>query len=241
MTFGTDETQKTISVTILDDDLPDTGETFTVLLSDPAGPGDGARLGNARATGRIRNHESDLILTGLTLVDAADQSVLAALSDGATVTLDDPDGGSFGIRADAAQGAAIGSVRLELTGAKTESTTDNGAPYSLYGDDDGDLDGESLPVGFYTLRATAYAEIDLGGDVLQTLEASFTVEESVQEGTGVRGAGGGAVGDLPGQPVRVFVPHGQRRPAPGGGVRSAKRWRPSPPSRRRWPLPAARF
>ena len=177
VTFGTDETQKTISVTILDDDLPDTGETFTVLLSDPAGPGDGARLGNVRATGRIRNHESDLILTGLTLVDAADQSVLAALSDGATVTLDDPDGGSFAVRADAAQGAAIGSVRLELTGAKTESTTDNGAPYSLYGDAEGTLDGESLPVGSYTLQATAYAEIALGGDVLQTLEASFTVEE----------------------------------------------------------------
>ena len=181
VTFGADETRKTIAVTILDDDLPDTGETFTVLLSDPAGPGDGAVLGNARATGRIRNHESDLILTGLTLVDAADQSVLAALADGATVTLDDPDGGSFAVRADAESDAPIGSVRLELSGAKTASRTVNEAPWSLYGDDEGTLVGEALPAGSYTLRATAYAEADLGGNVLHTLAISFAVEGPVEE------------------------------------------------------------
>ena len=181
VTFSAEETRQTITVTILDDDLPDTGETFTVLLSNPAGPGDGAVLGNARATGRIRNHESDLILTGITLVDASDQSVLAALADGATVTLADPEGGSFAIRADAAAEADIGSVRLELSGAKTASRTDNEAPWSLYGDAEGTLVGEALPAGSYTLRAKAYAEADLGGNVLHTLAISFTGEGPVEE------------------------------------------------------------
>ena len=35
-------------------------------------------------------------LAGFTLVDAADQSVLASLTDGASVELTDPDGGSYG-------------------------------------------------------------------------------------------------------------------------------------------------
>ena len=149
------------------------GKTFALVLSNPRG----AELLDGEGTGTIHNTDPDEgpVLTGLTLVDAADQTVLAQLADGATVELDDPDGGSYGIRADAAADAAIGSVRLELSGAKTVSRTENGAPYSLYGDAGGTLEGGALPVGSYTLRATAYAERDLGGDVLQTLEASFAV------------------------------------------------------------------
>ena len=53
------------------------------------------------------------------------------------------------------------------------------APHSLYGDNasgpNSNLNGESLPVGSYTLTAVAYAEAALGGDKLGTLEVSFTV------------------------------------------------------------------
>ena len=71
--------------------------------------------------------------------------------------------------------AETGSVRLELTGAKTASRRLNAEPWSLYGDDGGDLQGESLPAGSYTLMATVYPEADLGGDTVQTLSVSFTV------------------------------------------------------------------
>ena len=114
-------------------------------------------------------------ITGFTVVDASDQSVEGALADGGTLALDDPAGGSFGIRADLESGATIGSMRLELTGAKTHDQTENIAPYSLYGDSGGNLSGESLPVGEYTLTATAYSEARLGGNVLGTLEVSFSV------------------------------------------------------------------
>ena len=96
-------------------------------------------------------------LTGFTLVDAGDQSVLATLDEGAAVELDDPDNGSYGIRAETASGVSIGSVELELSGQKTESRTENWAPYSLYGDDGSSLYGGPLAAGSYTLRATAYA------------------------------------------------------------------------------------
>ena len=123
-------------------------------------------------------------LVGITLVDTSGQSAVATLTDGATVTLDDPANGSYGIRVDVAENAEVGSVHLELSGSKTVSQTENIPPHSLYGDDGGNLNGEGLPVGSYTLRATAYSEDNLGGDELQALEISFTVAETNSAATG---------------------------------------------------------
>ena len=120
-------------------------------------------------------------IIGFTVVDASDQSVEGALADGGTLALDDPVGGSFGIRADLESGATIGSMSLHLTGAKTHDQTENIAPYSLYGDSGGNLSGESLPVGEYTLTATAYSEARLGGNVLGTLKVSFSVTETATQ------------------------------------------------------------
>ena len=114
-------------------------------------------------------------ITGFTVVASSDQSVQGTLADGGTLALDDPDGGSYGIRADLESGETIGSMRLQLTGAKTRDQTENIMPYSLYGDSGGNLSGESLPVGEYTLTATAYSEARLGGNVVGTLEVSFKV------------------------------------------------------------------
>ena len=120
--------------------------------------------------------------TGFTLVDASDQSVLASLTDGASVELSDASGGSYGVRANLADGQSAGSVKLELTGAKSVTRTENTAPYSLYGDsyegDESDLHGQSLPAGSYTLTATAYSESAAGGDELGSLEVSFTVTQA---------------------------------------------------------------
>ena len=126
-------------------------------------------------------------ITGFTVVDTSDQSVEGALADGGTLALDDPVGGSFGIRADLESGATIGSMRLQLTGAKTHDQTENIAPYSLYGDSGGNLSGESLPVGEYTLTATAYSEARLGGNVLGTLKVSFSVTATQQTNTPATG------------------------------------------------------
>ena len=120
------------------------------------------------------------VLTGFVLVDASDQSTVAALSSGSAIDLGGRSGGSFGIRAKVASGEAIGSVALSLSGAKTVSRTENLAPYSLYGDhNDGNggraLDGSSLPAGSYTLSATAYAGRGASGSTLGTRSVSFRV------------------------------------------------------------------
>ena len=103
-----------------------------------------------------------------------------------------PDNGSYGVRADLEAGAEIGSLRLELTGGKDVDKTENIAPYSLYGDADGNLNGESLPAGEYTLTATAYAEARLRGAVLGTLAVSFTVTGPATEEQGQNSPATGA-------------------------------------------------
>ena len=51
VTFATNETEKTVTVNVIDDHLEDTGETFTIILSNPSG----VFLSDTEATGTILN------------------------------------------------------------------------------------------------------------------------------------------------------------------------------------------
>ena len=150
------------------------------------GGGAGEELGTLTAAFTVEVEAAPMtppppeVLTGFTLLDASDQSTVAALSEGADIDLGGRSGGSFAIRADVAPDATVGSVALSLSGAKTVSRTENIAPYSLWGDhNDGNggraLDGASLPAGSYTLSATAHAGRGASGTVLGTLSVSFEV------------------------------------------------------------------
>ena len=164
LTFALGETEKTVSVPIVDDTVEDSGESFALLLSNVSG----ARLGVERAAGLIYNTED--VIAGFTLVDAASGTDVGSLTDGTEVTLDAPATGQYGVRVETIPAAAIGSLRLALSGAKTVTRTDNAAPYTLYAEG-----GEGLPPGAYTLQATAYPDPDGGGSALQTRSVSFTV------------------------------------------------------------------
>ena len=114
-------------------------------------------------------------LTGFTLVDAGASTDLMALVEGVTVRLGDLLAPSYGVRAEMGPGAAPGSVQFALSGAKTLTHTDDAAPWSLYGDGAGRVNGASLPPGSYTLGATTYADSGGQGEELGSLEVSFTV------------------------------------------------------------------
>ena len=175
-TLTGDDEGKTITVTVSFTDAEGNPETLT---SDP--------------TGEVESQAGPL--TGFTVVDAADtdQAVLwkhqtdgskpeegdtwKEWTDGGTLALGDPQSGRYGIRAETESGEGIHRVALELTlestGEQRANRTDDAAPYSLYGDEGEDaLHGENLPVGSYTLKATAYTEDD---EILGSLEISFTV------------------------------------------------------------------
>ena len=157
------------------------GQTIKVRVSFTDDAGNEESLTSA-ATAAVAAKPNPL--TGSTVVDVSDQTVLGTLADGDTLTLDDPANGSYGIEVNTEPGVEIGSVRLQLTGGKSVDQTEGIAPYSLYGDDGSALNGQSLPTGSYTLRATAYSEADLGGDVLGALEVSFTVAATNTPATG---------------------------------------------------------
>ena len=179
LTFAPGQTRKTVWVPITDDGEEDSGETFGLVLSNPTGSdanNGAAVLGDTQAVATILNSEREVAsLTGFTLVDAGTNAVLMALADGSTVRLGDLLASSYGIRAEMGAGAAPGSVRLALTGAKTVTATDDAAPWSLYGDGAGRVNGASLPPGSYTLAATAYANSGGRGAELGSLDVSFTV------------------------------------------------------------------
>ena len=184
LTFAPGETRKsTALVPIADDNEEDTGETFRLLLSNPTGSdanNGAAVLGDAEAVATILNSEREAAeLTGFTLVDAGTNGDLMALADGSTVRLGELLASSYGIRAEMSPGAAPGSVRLELTGAKTAAVTDDAAPWSLYGDGAGRVNGQALPAGSYTLSATAYADSGGRGEERGSIEVSFTVAAGV--------------------------------------------------------------
>ena len=170
LVFQLDEMEKTVSVPIIDDPVEDSGEEFVLRLSNVSG----AYLSRAGGFGTIYNSED--ILGGFTLVNAASGTDVGGLDDGATVTLDDPIHGQYGMRAGTVPGTGVNSVRLELSGAKTVTRTDNEAPFTLHAEG-----GEGLPPGAYTLQATAYSEADGGGNALQTISVTFTVAASTQD------------------------------------------------------------
>ena len=85
-------------------------------------------------------------LTGFKLVDTGTGAEVS-LADGDALVLADPSNGSYGLAASVSADAGVGSVRLALTGAKTVTVTDDAAPYSLYGDEDGTVSGAGLPAG----------------------------------------------------------------------------------------------
>ena len=170
LVFQLDEMEKTVSVPIIDDPVEDSGEEFVLRLSNVSG----AYLSRAGGFGTIYNSED--ILGGFTLVNAASGTDVGGLDDGATVTLDDPIHGQYGMRVGTVPGTGVNSVRLELSGAKTVTRTDNEAPFTLHAEG-----GEGLPPGAYTLQATAYSEADGGGNALQTISVTFTVAASTQD------------------------------------------------------------
>ena len=180
VTFAPGESEKTTAQVPIENDMEeDSGETFRLVLSNPTGSdanNGAAVLGDAEAVATILNSEQEPAeLTGFTLVDAGTNGDLQVLATGSTVTLGEWLAPSYGIRVEMGPGAAPGSVRLALSGAKTVTYTDDAAPYSLYGDGAGRVNGEALPPGSYTLTATAYADSGGRGEERGSLEVAFTV------------------------------------------------------------------
>ncbi|MFN3137570.1 MAG: PKD domain-containing protein, partial [Allomuricauda sp.] len=119
-------------------------------------------------------------VVSFTLVDASTDMDLLTLSDGQQLDLGPTGGQSLNVRANTLGGP--GSVLLELTGPVTVSRLEGVTPYALFGDSSGNYNEENLPLGDYTLTATAYnGGTSSSGVMGQSLTINFSV---------VTGAGG---------------------------------------------------
>ena len=83
LTFEPGETEKTVAVTIIDDEVEDSGQMFRLILSDPTG----ARLADAEAVGTILNTEqegdyaADITTTGTVSVGSFQTGELESAGD----------------------------------------------------------------------------------------------------------------------------------------------------------------
>ncbi|WP_394749670.1 BspA family leucine-rich repeat surface protein [Spongiimicrobium salis] len=75
----------------------------------------------------------------------------------------------------------VGSVVFSLSGPENREMTENVSPYTLFGDFQGEFFGRNLPVGTYTLTATAFTGERGGGQAGTPLSLNFRIRESAPE------------------------------------------------------------
>ena len=115
-------------------------------------------------------------LTNFVLRDRGNLEGTYRITDGDTLTLANPESGSYSIQA-TTENVPVGSIHLVLDGpARTDhERTANSRPWSLYGEQGGLVVGRPLPEGSYTLTATAYEAEDRSGVQLDERMVNFLV------------------------------------------------------------------
>ena len=113
-------------------------------------------------------------VASFTLVDADFDTDLFNLTEGMQIDVNDIQDTGLNIRANT-NPAIVGSVFLSLTGPVGNSRTESVAPYALFGDVSGNYNALQLPLGNYTISATAYSGGNLSGTNLGSLTFQFSI------------------------------------------------------------------
>ncbi|PSR52342.1 hypothetical protein AHMF7605_01790 [Adhaeribacter arboris] len=108
-----------------------------------------------------------------TLINADNDREIKTIVNGETLDLATLPTKNLNIRANT--NATVGSIYFNLTGAKTFSKVEGGAPYSLFGDTNGNYAPWLPAVGTYSLQGTPYTGAKRTGDAGTPLTVNFTV------------------------------------------------------------------
>lgn len=112
-------------------------------------------------------------IAGLTLVNADTDQDIQPLYDGAVVNLDAIGTTNLTVRADVVGNVA--SVKFTLAGSSATTKIENGAPYALAGDTNGNYAPYPLGTGVYTLHAQSYTGSNAGGAAGGAMDIAFTI------------------------------------------------------------------
>lgn len=111
---------------------------------------------------------SEAKISELSLFDTNKNELIAKLNNGDEVAVSALQQGNFTIIANTTP-EKVDSVLLVLQGEINHTQTDKKLPYSLFGENQGELNGKYLPPGPYTIKVTPYLE----GNAGETSNISF--------------------------------------------------------------------
>ncbi len=116
-------------------------------------------------------------IANFTLINADTDQPLGNLTNGQQLTLSQYPTVNFNISAEAQHPATVKSVAIEvyLNGNLLRRNVQNDAPFSLFGDNQGDYKNWQPATGTYRIKATPYSVVNKGGQTGQSLEITFTV------------------------------------------------------------------
>ncbi len=140
---------------------------FTATLT--AGPVDGYMDASIPITLTVL--PDALAVTGFTLVNADTNTDLFALTDGQVIDVASLPTMNLNIEAVATED--VESVQLQLTGAQSNTRTENFAPYALFGDRSSNYFANVFSVGAYSITATPYSGNNLRGSMGNALTINF--------------------------------------------------------------------
>lgn len=116
-------------------------------------------------------------ITSFVLVNASTDNDIQTLVNGTQLLSSQVGSVSLNIKANT-NPPLVGSVFLSLSGPVNATRTENGAPYTLFGDNNGDFTGRLLPNGNYILSATAYSGANRTGTIGPTSTITFQISST---------------------------------------------------------------
>ncbi len=102
-----------------------------------------------------------LAVTGIELIDADNNVSLGPLTDGMIIDINTLP--TLNLTIEVFATSDVESLRLVLSGAKSQTTTENNPLYALYGNSGSNYNGSIFVLGAYTFTVTPYSANSLGG------------------------------------------------------------------------------
>ncbi|MFD1140947.1 T9SS type A sorting domain-containing protein [Larkinella insperata] len=123
-------------------------------------------------------------VVSVSLMNADDESEIKVLNQDEEINLATLVTKNLNLRVNTSP-QAVGSVKMVLSGPQSRTQTDNGIPYAVFGDSNGNFNGWTPKTGRYSLAVTPYSGANATGQAGAVYTVAFTVVSQTTSGPGV--------------------------------------------------------